>query len=290
MIIKYIIANGQENPHTFPTYQDTFAKNGHTETYDANEATHCFIEVIDGVTEYDQEALSIIKERNIPIICWDMREHGTMQNKKWTPVEWLDAKVYFIRNTNKTETYPDNCFPIDWAYFEGCDYELTTKEELFSREYDCCLISVESPTRRNVINGLLKDGRLNVRFEFLDHTQRLQYQQWVNEHRKAKLYISCDGGGFSNERPQQLFSIAPMLQNKSDYTPCKPFTDLKNCIEINEHPTKRDIDKILKVVNDKDKLYDLYLNHYCHVKNFYSEEWIANYILKTINNYDSFPA
>lgn len=282
MNIKYISAKNQDNPHTFPTYRKTFELNGHTETDNANECTHCFIEVIDGITEYDQEALRIIKERNIPVICLDSREHGTMQNKRWTPIEWLNPIIYFIRNTNKTETYPDNCYPLDWAYFDGCDYEPTTKEELFSRPYDVCLISVESPTRRSVINGLLKDGRLKVNFQFLDHTERLPYQQWVNEHRQAKFYISCDGGGFSNERPQQLFSVAAMLQNRNDYLPCNPFTDLLNCIEINEHPTKEDIGKVLEIVNDKHRLYEIYMDGVRHIKNFYSPESISNYVLSKI--------
>ncbi len=284
MNIIYISAKGQENPHTFPTFKKTFELNGHTETINPNEATHCFVEVIDGITEYDQEALRVITERNIPFVCWDSREHGTMQNKKWTPVEWLNPIVYFIRNTNKTESYPDNCFHFDWPYFPECDYEPTTKEELFSRPYDCCLISAESTIRRNLVDGILKDGRLNLNYKFIDHTQRMPYHEWIAEHRKAKLYINCEGGGMTTERPNQLFSCAGLLQVVGNHIPAHPFTDGINCLEISENPTQEDIEKIVDIVNDKDWLWDIYTNGISHTKKYLSDAAVSKYVLKILGN------
>lgn len=282
MKIIYITPN--PNPRLFPTFKNTFEQNGITETTNAYEATHCFIEIQSGEVKYDEEKLKIVNGMGIPVICFDSREYGPLNKGGWVkPLEQIIPFCYFMRNMNTSQNYPDNVYPFDWAYFSECDYPLVSKEELFNREFDVCFMGTESPVRTNVINGLRKDGRLKLHCEYRDHTQRFSaYQQFINEHRKAKLYLSCDGAGYTNERPNQLFAVSPMVKSRNNHISAKPFTDLINCIEISEYPTKEDIDKILSVVNDKDKLYDIYLNGYCHTNNFYSEEYISNYILKKI--------
>jgi len=285
MNVIYITPN--PNPRLFPTFKKTFEVSRHTNTDNPNEATHCFIEIQSGDIRYDQELLSRIKDSGIPIIAFDSREYGPLNKDKWTPFELASPLIYFMRNMNKDEEYPINVYPFDWAYFKECDYPTVSKDELFNREFDICFMGTESPVRTNLINGLMADGRLKLNCEYRDHTQRFsKYSQFIDEHRKAKLYLSCDGAGFTNERPNQLFSVSAMLKNKNQHKAANPFTDLQNCIEINEPPTKEDIDKVLEVINDKDKLYDIYLNGYCHTKNFYSEEWAANYILKKINKWN----
>jgi hypothetical protein len=103
-----------------------------------------------------------------------------------------------------------------------------------------------SPTRETLIKGLMNDGRLKIDFQDRDCTKRFStYEQFLNEHRKSKLYLSCEGAGLTNERPMQLYSIAAMLKNRNDLRSVNPYTDLVNCIEINNEPTKKDIDKIL---------------------------------------------
>lgn len=273
MKVIYISPNSV-NPHLFPRFR-------FEETKNVNEATHRFIEVVSGDTGYLTELNEIISGQDPPMVCFDNREYGTMKNEKWEE-HWSFADIYFIRNMNKKEEYPSFCYPFDWPYFSGCGYEPVSKEELFSRPYDCCLISVDSPTRQNVISGIIKDGRLKLNYQFRDYTQRLPYNQWVDEHRKAKLYIACDGGGYTEERPQQLFTIAPMLKVINDHLPAHPFTDGYNCLEISEYPTKDEIDKIITVLNDKDWLYDIYLKGIEHTKKYNSPEGVTNYILECL--------
>lgn len=280
--MKVIYITPAFNPRLFPAFKKTFEQNGISETDDPNEATHCFYEQQSGDIKYDQDKLNKIKERGIPIICFDSREYGPLNKENWTPID-ISPLVYFIRNMNKEEDYPDNCFPFDWSYFTECDYPVVSKEELFNRDFDVCFMGTESPVRTNLINGLKTDGRLKLNCEYRDHTQRFNsYDDFINEHRKAKVYLSCDGAGFTNERPNQLFSVAVMLKNKSIHKASKPFTDLVDCIEINEYPTREDVDKMLLILRDKDALYDIYLNGYCHTKNYYSPEYVSNYVLKTI--------
>lgn len=280
MNIIYVSPIGANNPRLFPVIKNGLTNNW--ETDNPRTATHCFIEQQSGDIRYDQEILQIIKDRQIPIICFDSREFGTMRNEKWFPVD-LNVDVYFIRNMNRAEDYPDNCYPFDWPYFQECDYEPTTAEELNTRPYDCCFIGTEAPTRKTFIDALIKDGRIKVHYEFRDHTRRFQhYSEWVNEHKKAKLHISCDGGGYTNERPNQLFAIAPMIRNRSNHLPAHSFTDEINCIEVNEQPTEADIDKVIDILNNKEWLYDIYLSGIAHTKKYHSAEATANYILQAL--------
>lgn len=282
MNIIYLSPNGFINPHLFPTFKKTFERYGHTETNDPYEATHCFIELVSGDAKYDKTNMTIVMDRNIPIIYFDDREYGTMNGTTLTTYVTDNPSIYFIRNFSKDNLEYENFYPFDWPYFPQCDFQPTTKEELFSREFDVCLLSVESPARKKVIDSLINDGRLKVNYKWLDHTQRFPYNQWLDEHRKAKLYISCEGGGFTNERPNQLFAIAPMLKVNSDYLPAHPFTDGINCVEVEERSTEEDIEKILDIINHKEWLYDIYINGIEHTKRYMSEEATAKYVLDKI--------
>jgi hypothetical protein len=277
------LSPGYVNPRLFPTFIKTFEGHGHTQTYNPNEATHCFLELVSGIVQYDQDVCKIIVERNIPIFMFDNREWGSMKNEKWAET-YPKGGIYFVRNMMKGELYPDNGYPLDWPYFPECDFPVTTKEELCSRPYDCCLISVESPARRKVVDAILKDGRLKLNYKFLDHTERMPYQEWVAEHRKAKLYISCEGGGMTNERPNQLFSTAAQLQVTNNHLPANPFTDGINCLTISENPTSEEIEKIVDILADKEWTYEIYKTGIQFTKENLSGEAVANYVLKTISN------
>lgn len=276
------ISPGYLNPHLFPVLKGAFDKQkGITHTTNPHEATHCFIEVVSGELKYDEEVLAIVKEMGIPIICWDHREWGEMKNEKWYPVDF-NPDIYFVRNMSKKETYPKNVYPYDWPIFSGYDFDPATKEELYSRPFDCCLISVESPTRRNVVNGILKDGRLKLNYQFLDHTQRMPNEQWIAEHRKAKLYINCEGGGMTTERPNQLYSVAPMLQVRNNQAPQIELTDGINCLEIDEYPTQEDLDKLVDILGDKDWMYDIYRIGMEEMKKNNSPDAKANYVVDVL--------
>ncbi len=282
MKIIYISPVGAYNPNLFPFFYETFSANGHTWVTDPNEATHCFLELQVEENRYPSEINTVIA-RGIPIICFDNREYGEGRPEQWT--EWFGADIYFIRNMRKSFTYPDNCYPFDWAVFRNSEYPLATKEELFEREYDVAFIGTLSSTiREKVCNAIINDGRLKMLYQDRDCTKRYSdYNQFLNEHRKAKLYLSCDGSGMTNERPMQLYTIAAMLKNRNDLRSATPYIDLVNCIEVNNEPTKEELDKILMVVNDKDWLYDIYLGGVTHAKNYLSHEYSSNYVLNTIS-------
>ncbi len=300
MKIIYLHPNNYANPHLFPTYRKTFEANGHTETINPNEATHCFVELVSGDVKYNNDILKQVFELKIPIVCFDNREYGVMETSKWfffqhnlIPLSYIeyvlvsaimrDRCIYFMRTMIKGEKYPDNVFPYDWAYFNGCDFPPVSKEELFNRPYDVCFIGVEAPTRRNIINGLLKDGRLKVKFKFNDHLTRLPHDQWINQYRESKLFLECDGGGLASEKFLQLFSVCPMLKNINQHNMALPFTDGINCVEIDQDKMGEEIDKIVDIVNYKEWLYDIYTEGINHMKKYYAEESVSKYVLSKIN-------
>ena len=282
MKIIYISPVGGYNVNLFPYFYETFAANGHTWVTNVEEATHCFVELQIEGNKYPLEFEAILM-RDIPIICFDNREYGEGRPEAWEKIAF-SPNICFIRNMRKSFTYPENCYPFDWAVFKNSEHPLATKEELFSRPYDCSFIGTLSKTREKFTNAILRDGRLKFDFQDRDHTKRFStYEQYLNEHRKAKLYISCDGAGLTNERPMQLYTVAAMLKNKSDLRSANPYTDLVNCIEVNEEPTKEDIDKILYVLEDADWLYLIYTNGVKHARTHLSHDAVSNYVLKTLS-------
>ncbi len=280
-IIYISVVNGY-NPNLFPYFYNTFSANGHTWVTDPNEATHCFMELQIEGNQYPNEIQTVI-EREIPIICFDSREYGEGRPEEWKP--YFRPHISFIRNMRKSFTYPENCYPFDWAVFRNSEHPLATKDELFSRPYDLAFIGTLSSTiREKICKTIIDDGRLKMLYQDRDCTKRYSdYNQFLNEHRKAKLYLSCEGSGFTNERPMQLYTIAAMLKNRNDLRSANPYTDLVNCIEINNEPTREDIDKILSVVNDKDWLYDIYMAGVNHARTYLSHEYSSNYVLNTLS-------
>ncbi len=281
MKIIYISTVNGYNKNLFPYFYETFSSKGHSWVTDPNEATHCFMELQIEGNQYPNEIQTVI-EREIPIICFDNREYGVCRPEEWKP--YFRPHISFIRNMRESFTYPDNCYPFDWAVFRNSEHPLATKEELFAREYDVSFIGTMSPTRETLIKGLMNDGRLKIDFQDRDCTKRFStYEQFLNEHRKAKLYLSCEGAGLTNERPMQLYTIAAMLKNRNDLRSASPYSDLVDCIEINNEPTNMDIGKILDVVNDKDWLYEIYMAGVNHARTYLSHEYSSNYVLNTLS-------
>ncbi len=278
MDIIYISPNNYVNPHLFPTYKKTFEELGHAETNKFTEATHCFIEIVSGGSSYDPNLMWLIKERELPIICFDNREFGVMNTGTWRPLN-LNPDIYFVRTMVKGFEYPDNVYPYDWAYFNDCDFEPVSKDELFNRPYDVCFIGVESPTRTNVINALIKDGGLKVKHIFNDHLTRLPHKQWINEYREAKLAIEIEGGGLTSEKFLQLFSVCPSLRVINEMQMAFPFTDGIDCLEISKEPTEEEIEKVIDILDDKNWLYDIYMGGIQTIKKYYSEEAVSQYVL-----------
>lgn len=290
MKVYLISPIGKSTPLLFGTFN--FER-----TEDINEADVVFFDYYSGLGSYNYDEINRVAAAKKKVSVFDATDFGAMSKEAWfmnqegthdtlgqsfiRNASHYNNLIYFMRKMDKTVTYPSWVYPYELLMYDTHKFEPTTKEELYSRYYDFCFIGNTSPTRSNLITGLMKYGCFKIDCEF-NHTERIPHEEWLNRHRKAKFFISACGGGFSDERKFQLTTIAPMLRNKSNHLVLNDFIDKEDCIEVKEHPDEYDIQKILSVLNDADKLYNIYIKGIEKMKAYYNAEYRANYILETL--------
>lgn len=214
------------------------------------------------------------------VVFFDEHDYGGMSKETFPyKYEVNNRDIYFVRKMDKTKTYPPNVYPYEYTIQK--DFPITTKEELYSRPYDICFIGNESPTRRNVVKGLEEAG-FKMDVHWTSEKGKISHEEWLNRHRQSKLFLSADGGGFSDERSYQLITIAGFLKNKNNHLQVYPFTDAVSCLEVSEHPTQEELEGLKAVLNDPDYLYEIYTEGVGHMKKYYSEEARCKYILSIL--------
>lgn len=279
------------NPVLFPTFRKTFEASGHSYVSNIESCDVVLMDLHTRIAPYYPWDLDYIESRGTPLATFDEWDRGGMSADVWPyPLtlqmrEFFEAietipqkRVHFCRLFSKKWLIPPNMFP----YEKPILYEepMVTADELFNREYDVCFIANTAPQRESIAKALREDERLKCNISI--GATKIPFNDWVNEHRKAKLFVSTSAGGFSNERQQALFSIAGLIQEETDQLLLHPHTHLNNCIKVNSKPTKEQLDVIYNVVSSKDWLYDIYERNNIFMKSFYTEEYIAGDILKKI--------
>jgi len=244
-----------------------------------------------GVGKYDEEVLRFVDNETIQICVFDETDFGGMSKERWfynrhnTEVlsyvqYWLLRQifndkgiVYFMRKMDKTIKFPQ------WVYpYEKCimnDLPLANPDELFSRPVEISFLGNVSPQRISVCNELQRHFMCDFRLG----QEKLPNDEWLQRHRNSKLFLTADGGGFSDERSQQLITISPMLRQKNNHLQANPFSDCVNCIEISEHPTQEEVSNIKSIISDKEYLYEIYEEGVAHMKTYYTKEARSLYIL-----------
>jgi len=96
------------------------------------------------------------------------------------------------------------------------------------------------------------------------------------------LFLTSDGGGFSDERPYQLMYIAPMLRQFNHQLIVHNFRHGIDCVEVSEQPTEEEINYLRKVLDDKFLLYDIYQNGMKRMRKYFNAEYRTNYILSIL--------
>lgn len=297
-MIKFFIISPKGvpvNPHLFPMFKPTFEAQGHTFTADITAATCVLFDLHSRISDYDQDEIDYVLSSGVPVASFDEWDRGSLSNDVWPwPLtdqqekifEAIDSgknkAVHLCRLLDKTKTYPPNLHPYEKPilYYEE---PLLTPDELFDRRYDVCFIANTSPQREAVAAALRSDKRLKCIISL--GRPKIPFNDWVNEHKKAKLFVSVSAGGYSNERIQNLFSISVLLQERTDQLLLYPFSHSMNCLKVNQPPTQLDLQTIYEVVNDKKRLHEIYTNGYNFVRQFYSAGYIANDILQKILNH-----
>ena len=282
----FISPVGKTTPMLFDTFIETFKNEGHEIVDNVNDADIVFLDWYSGLGNSPANIMSYVLENKMPIVVFDATDFGAMSKEKWNHSKWIllntnNELVYFMRKMDKTKHYPAWVHPYELIQYPDHDFQPVTKDELFNRPYDICFIGNTSPTRASLLTGLMKYKCFNIDCQFITG-ERIPHDQWLERHRKAKLFISACGGGFSDERKFQLIDISPMLRNRSNHLVLNDFIDKEDCLEVNENPTQADVEKILSVLNDQDKLYSIYIKGIDKMHKYYNENYRAKYILSIL--------
>ena len=282
---------GKQSPDLFQTMIPTFTEQGHSFVSSVEEADIVLIDLHTRVGEYDQSIISHALYEKKQIVSFDEWDHGGMSKDPY-PYYTIQQKTFFdtarqintpviqfVRKMDKTKKYLPNTFPYEKTIQNT--FPITTKEELCSRPYDFCFIGNTSPQRKSVVQGLLDGGLMGI-VRWTNESGKISHEDWFNIHRSAKLFLSADGGGYSDERSYQLITVAGFLRQKNTHLQRFPFSDCINCLEVSEHPTSEEIEGIKSVLSDPDYLYEIYTEGVAFMKEHYSAEARANYILSVI--------
>jgi hypothetical protein len=276
------------NQVLFPTFIKTFESNGCSFVGRIEDCDVVLMDLHSRLFDYRQSDVDYILNNDIKLATFDEWDRGNMSKDKYPKpltsqqisimAKRMGNGVHFCRLLDKTERLPPNIYP----YEKPISYEepLLTEDELFNRGYDVVFIANESPSRDAIAKALRSGGRLNCFISI--GAEKLPFVEFLRIHKLGKLFVSSGAGGFTDERKQCLFSVSGLIQEDHNQLLAHPFTNLVNCIKISNPPTKEELDTIVEVVNNKEKLYEIYKNNYTFMKRFYSEEYLSQYILDKI--------
>jgi hypothetical protein len=289
-------------PLLFDTMVETFIDNGHFIVDDIKEADCVMVDLHSGIGGYDKFELNIAVSNKMSFVFFDETDYGGCKDgtEEWFGFNRLDDNgycnnmfglitlncptVYFMRKVDKTKQFPSWVYPYELTQYPDHIFETVSEEELFNREYDIVWVGNESPTRRNTVDGLLKHG-FNMKVVWTNETGKIEHNEWLNLHRQGKMFLTSCGGGFGDERPYQLIYISSMLRTKNNQLIVHNFREGLDCLEVSEHPTYPEI-KILKdVLNNKEILYEIYLNGITRMRKYFNPKFRAQYILDTLLKY-----
>tara|TARA_R110000868_G_scaffold243012_1_gene498714 strand:+ start:390 stop:1274 length:885 start_codon:yes stop_codon:yes gene_type:complete len=280
------------NQVLFPTFGKTFRERGHEFVSRIEDCDVVFFDLHTRIADYNQHDIDFAKHFFVPIVTFDEWDRGGMSSEVWPlplteqqkDVFWYNGDrkfVNFCRLLDKTKQHTPCLYPYEKPIL--FEEPLLTPDELFHRYYDICYIANQSPSRDAIAKALLEDGRLKC--YILIGGKKLEFSDFLKRHKNAKLFISSGAGGFTDERVQCLFSVAGIIRERSNQLLLHDFIHQENCLRIDNPPTKQDLDNIFEVVNNKERLYEIYKNGYDFVKKFYSKEYIATNILETIKKH-----
>jgi hypothetical protein len=265
-----------------------------------------------GSSPYDRAVLQTVLDKKLPVVYFDNFDHAGTPDSwgRWPGTEdWSDMLkydfekhdfawfawnisrpggnplIYLMRKMQNAQKYPNYVYPLEYPLFE--DFPLVSKEELCSRPFDVCGLTNIGLTRAVAMIDLYRDGRLKVDCEIVPSYRRLDHHVWMDRHRLAKFFLEADAS-LGSERPLKLITVAPMLRVKSDHK--LPFhrEDMKHQVEIGDYDgaiSRKDVDKVLSVLNNPDLLYSIYVNGAEHMRKHYSLEARSAYVVDLIQKF-----
>lgn len=283
-----------ENPVLFPNIRPTFIANGHVFVDRIEECDVVLLDLHTRVADYKESDIDWVLNNRVPMVTFDEWDRGGMSEDSWPyPLTKQQREIF--------NHYQDNKKPIRWVHFcrlmskgdiyaypyeKPIFYEepLLTPDELFNREWDIIYLANSAPSRNSIAEAIKKDGRFKYVISL--GQEKIPFEQFLNIHKQGKMFISSGAGGATDERCQCLFSIAGIIRERSNQLLLDDFLHLENCLRIDSPPTKKDLDCIFDVVNDKEKLYKIYKNGVDFMQKKFTPEYFASYVLHKMKDYE----
>lgn len=317
--LGYDLRSHSHHPDLFKALAPYLAKRGHAMIDDIDKADAILFDSniwdlgdISGprgrYSPYDENVLGTVIKKRLLIVFFDNFDYRgypgyccrwsgqndweymlKLPTQQWAQFMYRASRpencrvLYFMRKMQVSQTYPDWVYPLEYPLFDY--YPPATKEGLFGRRNDVCLLANASVPRLNAMKDLLADGRLKVDAAMMP--VRIPHNDWVYRHRQAKLFVEADAS-MGSERPQRLMTVAPMLRVKSDHRIPFPRQDMVHMVEVGDydgHISRSDVDKILSVVNNPDLLYSIYTQGMEHMIQHYSMDARCNYVIDVIEEF-----
>lgn len=219
----------------------------------------------------------------------DMRDLVQFQDHARFIVAVVDAGIpvlYFMRKMMISQQYPDWVHPWEYPLFD--DHITASKEALWNRCSDVCFLANVSYPRATACVDLYRSGRIKFDGKMTGFSnRRLEFQEWLGRHYSAKMFMEADAS-LGSERPQRLMTVSAMLRVKSDHRLPFPRQDMVHMVEVGDYEgnlSNHDIDKIVEVVNDPDKLYEIYIQGAEHMRKHYSIDARSDYVIDIVQNF-----
>jgi len=290
---------GRKSYLLFDTMEGYFNSQGHQFVTSAEESDICFYDEWCGFGEYNQGDINTVLRKRVPVFSFNFHDYNDtitwpgfnnwehLQHEEWAVNlrKFIDAglvKGYFMRKMNKYLPYPEWVRPIECIQYPDHDFPLTTLQDFVWRPNDVCFIGAWSKERESVINGLVKSGFI-VDYQFTE--ERIPHDEWIDRHRKARFFLSADGGGYGDERVFQLSNIACILRQINNHRQLHPLVGGIDCIKIHENPTEREVNEIADLKRRNENIYEMYKRGAEHVRLYYSADYRAKYILYIIQKH-----
>lgn len=280
-----------ENQVLFPTIRPVFEAAGHVFVDDVAAADVVLIDLHSRIEDYSHDAVDKIVRLQKPCVFFDEWDRGSMSKDEWPfPLRTQQRnlllniflkqikQVHFCRLLDKTKVYPSYLYPFEKPI--SFEEPICTPEDLFNREYDVVYIANGAPNRERIAEALRQDGRLKCLIKLGE--PKLPFDEFLALHKRGKFFISSAAGGYTDERVQCLFSIAAIIRQRTDQWVANDFSHLENCLRIDSPPTEQDLNDLYEICNNKEKLYQIYLDGVTFVKQYWSAEAMGKRYLEIL--------
>lgn len=258
----------------------------------------------------DENSFRIIVERRIPTAFLDVHDYytyllcdsGILSQCGFLSPRWAEYqsgnklnRIRWFHHELVTVGIPTIHFKI-WKFdkqegvfpYTPCVshvQDLVSFDQFCSREYDVVTIANKFVSREDAVK-VLRQAPLRSLFHLYDAVRPMNFNEWVSLHGQSRMFLEVCAGAQGTARPFELGTVSLMLKQRDRVHWPEPFkwTHNESCIEMGKPTvpiTMEDVEEIIPIVRDRERLYQLYKN--CHAKTLqFSPENIAAYVKKTI--------